>query len=72
LYAIADVPEYGVPEYWVLDLNAHQLYVFRHPLQLPVGQRAIASLNHQTYDPSDSILPLATPIATFSISDFLP
>jgi Uma2 family endonuclease len=72
LYAIADVPEYGVPEYWILDLNAYQLYMFRDPLQLPVGQRAIASPSHQTYGPSDSILPLATPIATFTVSDFLP
>lgn len=69
LYATANVPEY-----WVLDLNARQLHVFRdpQPLPLPTELSATAYQTHDTLGPNDTISPLAAPSAVIRVSDLLP
>ena len=63
--------EAGVPEYWVLDLNGHQLHVFRDPQ--PVSTLGTtACRTHDTLDPDDTVSPLAAPNATVRVADLLP
>jgi Uma2 family endonuclease len=66
LYATA-----GIADYWVLDLNARQLHVFRDPQ--PNAALGITSYQiHNTLDPTDTVSPLAAPHATVRIVDLLP
>jgi Uma2 family endonuclease len=67
LYATANIPEY-----WVLDLNARQLHVFRDPAPLPANLAAVAYRTHNTFNPSDTVSPLAAPNSTITVSDLLP
>lgn len=69
LYAAA-----GVPEYWVLDLNARQLHVFRdpQPRPLPTDLAATAYQSHDVLNPTDTVSPLAAPAAVIRVSDLLP
>jgi len=67
LYATA-----GVPDYWVIDLNARQLHVFRDPLPLPAGLGATAYHTRMTLNPTDRVSPLAAPAASILVSDLLP
>jgi Uma2 family endonuclease len=69
LYAAANAPEY-----WVLDLNARQLHVFRNPqpLPLPAALAATAYQTHTILGPTDTVSPLAAPAATIRIADLLP
>jgi Uma2 family endonuclease len=65
LYATA-----GVADYWVLDLNARRLLVFRDPAPIPGGTQAYRT--HLTFGESDSVSPLAAPNATVKVADLLP
>ena len=65
LYATA-----GIADYWVLDLEARRLLVFRDPGSLPDGARAYRT--HLTLGPSDSVSPLAAPGATICVKQLLP
>lgn len=65
LYATADIRDY-----WVLDLNAQRLLVFRDPAALPDGGASYRS--HLTLGPAESISPLAAPSATVRVADLLP
>jgi Uma2 family endonuclease len=67
LYATA-----GVADYWVLDLNARELHVFRDPQSLPKGLGATAYKAHLTPGPTDSVSPLAAPNAAVRVADLLP
>lgn len=69
LYATANVPEY-----WVLDLNARQLHVFRNPqpLPLPATLAATAYQTRTVLNPTDTVSPLAAPGATILVADLLP
>lgn len=67
LYATA-----GIPEYWVLDLNARQLHVYRDPAKLHADLEASAYGTHLTLDAADSVSPLAALNATLSVADLLP
>jgi len=62
----------GIPEYWVLDLNARELYVLRDPAQLPAGLGAAAYRRHQTLGAADTVSPLAAPAASVRVADLLP
>jgi Uma2 family endonuclease len=65
--------EAGVPEYWVLDLNARELHVFRDPpLSLPPDLGATAYRTHDVFGPSDTVSPLSAPNATIRVADLLP
>ncbi len=62
----------GIADYWVLDLNAGVLHVFRNPQPLPAGLGATAYRTHDTLGPNDTVSPLAAPNATIRVSDLLP
>lgn len=67
LYATA-----SIPEYWVLDLNARQLHVFRDPAPLAANLGAVAYSTHLTLGPTDAVSPLAAPTGTVRVVDLLP
>jgi len=62
----------NIRDYWVLDLNAHRLHVFRDPLPLPKGLGATAYRTHLTLGPADRVSPLAAPNAVVLVGDLLP
>jgi len=55
----------GIPEYWVLDLNAERLEVFRRPEQ---GGYALGS----TLGADDRVSPLVCPSASIRVGELLP
>jgi Uma2 family endonuclease len=57
--------EARIPEYWVLDLNARELLVFRDPNGTDYNTR-------QVFGPADAVSPLAAPTATVQVADLLP
>ncbi len=67
LYATANVPEY-----WVLDLNARVLHVYRDPTPLPNNLGAVAYSTHLTFSPTDTVSPLAAPNSIITVADLLP
>lgn len=60
----------GIPEYWVLDLDARQLLVFRDPAPIPAGGHAYRT--RQALGAADSVSPLAVPSAAIRVADLLP
>ena len=64
--------EAGIPDYWVLDLNARQLIVFRDPAPLPAGLGATAYRTRILLTLADIVSPLAAPNATITVGDLLP
>lgn len=52
-------------EYWVLDVDGHELHVFRTPQN---GAYAV----HDTLTEDATVSPLAAPHATISVADLLP
>lgn len=67
LYATA-----SIPEYWVLDLNARVLHVYRDPQPLPNNLGAVAYQTHLTLGAADGVQPLAAPGHTISVANLLP
>ena len=67
LYATA-----GIAEYWVVDVDGRQLFVFRDPAPLPAGLGATAYRTRRTYGPADAVAPLAAPNAPVAVADLLP
>ncbi len=65
LYAVA-----GIPEYWILDLNARILHVLRDPG--PLAANGTAYRDHRTLGPEDTVSPLAAPDRAVKIADLLP
>jgi Uma2 family endonuclease len=61
----------GIADYWVLDLNARQLHVFRDPQPNPALGTTSYQI-HNTLGPTDTVSPLAAPNATIRIADLLP
>lgn len=55
----------GIPEYWVVNINARTLEVFRQP-----GQPGYADT--MTLQANETVRPLAAPDAKIRISDLLP
>ena len=67
LYATA-----GIADYWVLDVDARRLLVFRDPVSRPAGLGATAYRTRLTLADADTISPLAAPTATVRVADLLP
>jgi len=65
LYAVA-----GIPEYWVLDLNARVLHVLRDPG--PLAANGTAYRSHRQIGPDDSVFPLGAPDQSVKVADLLP
>jgi Uma2 family endonuclease len=59
----------GIAEYWVLDVNARQLHVFRDPGPSADGAGYAA---HLVLGPTDTVAPLMAPAAAVRVSDLLP
>lgn len=66
LYATA-----GVADYWVLDVNARVLHVFRDP-QPNASLNVTTYQTHDVLNPADSVSPLAAPGASIRVADLLP
>jgi Uma2 family endonuclease len=62
----------GIADYWVVDVNARRLLVFRDPAPLPAGLGATAYRKQQVLGPNDTITPLAAPGSSVQVSDLLP
>lgn len=62
----------GVQDYWVLDLTARELIVFRDPQPLPATLGTTAYRDRQTLRPGDTIAPLAAPNSPVPVADLLP
>ena len=67
LYATA-----GVTDYWVVDINARQLHVFRDPEPLPAGLGATAYRTRRVLTDADTVCPLAAPAASIRVAELLP
>lgn len=65
LYATA-----GIADYWVLDVDGRQLWVFRDPAPIPDGGAAYR--DKKSFGPADSIAPLAAPASPVRVADLLP
>ncbi|MDQ2687924.1 MAG: Uma2 family endonuclease [Armatimonadota bacterium] len=55
----------GIPEYWVVNINARTLEVFRQP-----GPQGYAEM--MTLQATESVRPLAAPTSEISVADLLP
>ncbi|MEO2090461.1 MAG: Uma2 family endonuclease [Gemmataceae bacterium] len=62
----------GIADYWVLDVDGRQLFVFRDPVPLPAGLGATAYATRFTRGPADAVAPLALPSASIAVADLLP
>ena len=65
LYAAANVNDY-----WVIDVNARQLLVFRDPVAIAAGGHHYR--DRRTFAETDSISPLAAPTHSLRVADLLP
>ncbi len=54
----------GIRDYWVVDINARQLLVYRDP---QAGDYA----NQQTFSSTDAVSPLAAPTAVVRVAELL-
>jgi Uma2 family endonuclease len=62
----------GIADYWVVDLNARQLVVFRDPQPDATFPTGFRYARETVLDASASVRPLAVPTATFAVADLLP
>jgi len=61
----------GIADYWVVDINARQLHVFRDPLNDAVtGEARYAT--RTVIDAAGNVTPLAAPGTSIAVADFLP
>lgn len=62
----------GVADYWVLDVNARRLLVFRDPKPDPAQPHGHGYAAQLTLGPADTIAPLAAPNGVVMVADLLP
>jgi Uma2 family endonuclease len=62
--------EQGIADYWVADVNARKLLVFRDPAPIPAGGHAYRTT--LTLGVSDTVTPLNAPAQSLAIADLLP
>lgn len=62
----------GIQDYWVLDVDGRRLLVFRDPVALPAGLGVSSYRIHLTFDPADSVAPLAAPASPVRVAELLP
>ena len=55
----------GIPEYWIVDINARALHVLRQPFEGDYTEE-------QTFTAPDSLSPLAAPEVAGAVADLLP
>jgi hypothetical protein len=61
-----------ITDYWVLDVNGHELLVFRDPGPDPTAMHGHTYMTQRVLGPADSIAPLAAPNRTVKVADLLP
>jgi Uma2 family endonuclease len=62
----------GIADYWVLDVNARQLLVYRDPKPDPTASHGHTYGTQLTLGPNDTASPLAAPNAVVKVADLLP
>jgi Uma2 family endonuclease len=62
----------SIGDYWVLDVNARQLLVFRDPIIDQTSAQKHTYATQLALGPADTIAPLAAPGRTLSVADLLP
>jgi Uma2 family endonuclease len=63
----------GVPEYWVVDLDGRQVWVFRDPQPLPAALGPVATYRSVTQEPAvGAVSPLAVPAVSVRVAELLP
>lgn len=62
----------GIADYWVLDVNGRQLFVFRNPVADSTSATGFRYASIQTLDASATVSPLAAPQAMVRVSELLP
>ena len=62
----------GIADYWVLDVNARQLLVYRDPKPDPSQTHGHGYATQLTLGPNDTVAPLAAPNAAVKVADLLP
>ncbi len=62
----------NIAEYWVLDVTARVLHVFRDPAPDATAPHGHAYTTHRTLAETDAISPLAVPAAGLAVKDLLP
>ena len=62
----------GVSEYWVIDVNASQLHVFREPVADEAAPRGFRYASIQVLNPTDPMNPLAAPDSQFAVGELMP
>lgn len=62
----------GVTEYWVIDINARTLHVYRTPISSPALPNGYGFQNVSLFSDTDSVSPLAAPQSSIQIADLLP
>lgn len=63
----------GVPEYWVVDLDGRQVWVFRDPQLLPAALGPGATYRSVTKVPAaGAVSPLAVPAVGVAVAELLP
>ena len=67
LYAAA-----GITDYWVVDVNARQLLIFRNPVPEPSASHGATYSTKKVCSESDTATPLALPTGVIKVADMLP
>jgi Uma2 family endonuclease len=62
----------GIADYWVVDVVARQLHVFRNPQPDPHASHGHSYSTRLALGVSDTIAPLAVPNAFITVADLLP
>ncbi len=62
----------GVAEYWVIDINARTLHVYRTPIRSAALPNGYGYQNISLLSDTDSVSPLAAPQSSILIADLLP
>ncbi|MBY0515247.1 MAG: Uma2 family endonuclease [Gemmataceae bacterium] len=62
----------GVADYWVLDVTARQLHVFRDPRPDAAQSHGHGYATHLTLTPTDAVTPLAAGGAVVTVAELLP
>lgn len=62
----------GIADYWVLDVNARQLHVFRDPQPDTTQPHGFGYATLLALDASDTVAPLAVPSSTVTVAELLP
>lgn len=60
----------GIADYWIVDVNANRLLVFRDPAPIAAGGHSYRT--QLSFGPTDSVAPLAAPNTPIRVADLLP